>query len=85
MKLTKDAQRVWDQFKREGLTDEEIFERVPVWPHEYESEEEKKEVEEEFRKFREASQAKMSQEDRDKIEKLRERFLEEDRKKNESR
>lgn len=85
MRLTKEAQRVWDKFKREGLTDEEIFDRVPVWPHEYESEEERKEVEEEFRKHRESSQAKMTQEDRDECERLRQKFIEEDKKKNESK
>lgn len=41
MKLTKEAQQVWDKLKAEGKTEEEILEAIPVWPYEYESEEER--------------------------------------------
>lgn len=44
MKLTKEGQRVWNNLKKKGYSDQEIAESY-ILPMEYESEEEKKEDE----------------------------------------
>lgn len=68
MKLTKEAQRVWDKFKAEGLSDDEIFDRVPVWPHEYESDEERLEDIRILNEHREKERAKRTPEEQKELD-----------------
>jgi len=68
MKLTKEGQRVWDKLKAEGLTDEEIFERVPIFPHEYESEEEREEDRKLLAQHIAAARAKRTPEEQNEID-----------------
>jgi hypothetical protein len=70
MKLTKDAQRVWDKLKADGKSDEEIFEQIPVWPHEYESEEEEKETLRLLNEHRERERAKRNPEEQKELDDL---------------
>lgn len=74
MKLTKDAQRVWDKLKADGKTDEEIFEQIPVWPHEYESEEEKQETIRLLNEHRERERAKRTPEEQKELEEFVEKL-----------
>lgn len=68
MKLTKEAQRVVDKLRAEGVSDDEINERFPILPHEYESEEEKLESEAAFQKVRAEAIAKRTPEEQREID-----------------
>lgn len=52
MRLTKEGQRVWNKLKKEGYTDKEIAEDF-ILPMEFESEEEKIELDKIFNEARE--------------------------------